>query len=161
MLGLIFAAMGWWRGWRAEMTLARQQRVMGERIAMEHDGWTTLRAELETLRKENENLRLKVADLNRAPMRRAERDLETIARAVRKMIVAAPGFAQAWENAKKDALDELEAEERGKSLPRRLYEGIVGGRHERLPTRGSDAALLTDGGTGRRMPGEEDVSRGD
>jgi hypothetical protein len=37
------------------------------------------------------------------------------------MVLNAPGFAQAWEKAKEGALIEIEAEESGKSLPRRLF----------------------------------------
>ena len=32
-----------------------------------------------------------------------------------------PGFAQAWEKAKEGALGEIEGEEAGKSLPRRIF----------------------------------------
>ena len=32
-----------------------------------------------------------------------------------------PGFAAAWENAKAEAMRELEDEERGKSVPKRLF----------------------------------------
>ena len=50
-----------------------------------------------------------------------ERELELYARAEKVMVVNAPGFAQAWEKAKEGALCELEAEESGKSLPRRIF----------------------------------------
>ncbi|MEM6278498.1 MAG: hypothetical protein AAF733_03395, partial [Verrucomicrobiota bacterium] len=50
-----------------------------------------------------------------------ERELEIFARAEKGMVVSAPGFAQAWEKAKEAALGEIEAEESGKSLPRRIF----------------------------------------
>ena len=37
------------------------------------------------------------------------------------MVLHAPGFAQAWEKAKDAALGEIEAEEAGKSFPRRMF----------------------------------------
>jgi hypothetical protein len=50
-----------------------------------------------------------------------ERELEIYARAEKAMVLGAPGFAQAWEKAKEGALTEIETEESGKSLPRRLF----------------------------------------
>jgi hypothetical protein len=122
--------MAWFKSLKLQGQLNKQTRVMGEKITIEHDNWSTLRAESERLRQENENLRIKIADQNRTPDRRATRDLEVIGRAAQKMMISAPGFAGAWEKAKIESLEELEQEERGKSLPRRLYEGIV---RKRLP----------------------------
>ncbi len=138
ILGLIFAAMGWFKSMRLQAQVNRQNRVMGEKIALEHDNWNSLRTESERLRQENERLRIKVADLSRSPDRRALRDLEVFSRAAQKMVSSAPGFAQAWEKAKGDAMDELEEEERGKSLPRRLYEGLV---RKRLPGPGGRVVI--------------------
>ena len=50
-----------------------------------------------------------------------ERELEIFARAERAMVMNAPGFAQAWEKAKENAAEEIEAEEQGKSLPQRIF----------------------------------------
>jgi hypothetical protein len=93
-----------------------------------------LRSDNERLKQENENLRLKIADLNRSPDRRALRDLEIVARAAQKMVQSAPGFAAAWESAKTQSLEELELEERGKSLTRRLYEGLVRKKAPAVPS---------------------------
>jgi hypothetical protein len=37
------------------------------------------------------------------------------------MVVGVPGFAGPWENAKHDALLELQGEESGQSLPKRVF----------------------------------------
>ncbi len=133
LLGLVFAALAWFKSLRLQSQLNKQMRMMGEKIAIEHDNWSTLRADNERLKQENENLRLKIADLNRSPDRRAMRDLEIVARAAQKMVQSAPGFASAWESAKTQSLEELELEERGKSLTRRLYEGLVRKKPSAVP----------------------------
>ncbi len=58
------------------------------------------KSDLETLRKENETLRVKVNALNEAPDRKMQRDLEVFARAEKRMLLNVPGFAPAWETAK-------------------------------------------------------------
>ncbi len=119
--------------------------MMGEKMAIEHDNWNTLRSEIERLKQENENLRLKIADLNRSPERRAMRDLEILARATQKMVQAAPGFASAWESAKTQSLEEIEAEERGKSLTRRVYEGLLRNKTSAVPPSASPNLTIESG----------------
>jgi len=78
-------------------------------------------ADYTRLRKENENLRVKVASFNEFPERRLERELEIYARAEKRMVVGVPGFAGPWESAKQDALAEIQGEEAGQSLPKRVF----------------------------------------
>ena len=66
-------------------------------------------------------MRVKIAGLNEMPDRRLERDLEIYARAEKRMLVGVPGFAAPWENAKHEALVEIQAEEAGQSLPKRVF----------------------------------------
>lgn len=120
-LGLVFTVFALLRGFRLAGELKRYKRHLSEKLELEGDAVKRLRAEQETLRKENENLRVKVAALNEQPDRRAHRDLEVFARAEKRMMLNAPGFAPAWESAKTSALGELESEEAGQSLPRRLF----------------------------------------
>ncbi|MBU6180388.1 MAG: hypothetical protein KGR69_12045, partial [Verrucomicrobia bacterium] len=71
---------------------------------------------------ENENLRIKInSGRVQNDTTALERELEIYARAEKAMVLNAPGFAQAWEKAKEAALTEIESEESGKSLPRRLF----------------------------------------
>ncbi|NRB74623.1 MAG: hypothetical protein HRU46_09725, partial [Verrucomicrobiales bacterium] len=82
----------------------------------------------DSLREENENLRLKI-NSGRAQdsLQALERELEIYVRAEKSMVVNAPGFAQAWEKAKDGALGEVEAEEAGKSFPRRMFKKFFKG----------------------------------
>jgi hypothetical protein len=120
-LGLIFTVLALLRSWRIGRELKRYQRHLSDKLEIEGDAIKRARAEQETLRKENENLRLKIAALNEMPDRRVQRDLEILARAEKRMLVSAPGFAAAWEAAKGEANGELVNEESGRSLPKRIF----------------------------------------
>lgn len=104
----------------------RYRQHLTDKLELESRAMETNRKELESLRKENENLRIKVSHLKEKPAHTAQRDLEIMARAEQQMMVAAPGFAGAWEQAKMRAREELEGEESGKSLPRRLFRQLMG-----------------------------------
>src|SRR4051812_41617484 len=86
-----------------------------------------IKNEQESLRKENESLRIKVNALNELPDRKLQRDLEIYARAEKKMLVQVPGFAPAWETAKAEGHTELMEEENGRSAPRRIFSRLFGG----------------------------------
>jgi hypothetical protein len=65
------------------------------------------------------------------PDQKLARDLEILARAEKRMTVAAPGFASPWEQAKQAAWQELSEEETGKSAPRTLFQRFFGGSDSR------------------------------
>lgn len=121
MLGLIFAAMGLYRIVRLKGEIRRYKRHLSDRMEIEAEAVQKKSTELERLKKENENLRMKVASLSDFPERRLERDLEIYARAEKRMVVGVPGFAGPWESAKHDALLEIQGEEAGQSLPKRVF----------------------------------------
>ena len=60
-------------------------------------------------------------DVNEMPDRKLQRDLEIFARAEKRMLINVPGFAPAWENAKHAAHTEIEDEESGKSVSKRVF----------------------------------------
>jgi len=120
-LGLIFTALALWRVIGLKLDLSRFKRHLSERLEVEAASIGKLKTDLETLRKENEQLRIRVAEFNQVPEWRAQRALEVFARAEKRMLLGAPGFAPAWENAKAAAEDELKEEEAGRSLPKRVF----------------------------------------
>lgn len=134
-LGLIFTVLALLRGQRVGRELKRYQRHLSDKLELEGDAVKRLRAEHDATRKENENLRVKVAALNESPDRRVQRDLEVFARAEKRMLISAPGFAPAWENAKAAALSEMEDEEAGRSLPKRFFGKVftTGAKKAALP----------------------------
>ncbi len=111
---------------RTHREFKRYRQHLTDKLELESRAMETNRKELESLRKENEHLRVKVNQLKEKPGHTQQRDLEIMARAEQQMMVAAPGFAGAWEQAKMRAREELEAEESGKSLPRRLFRQLMG-----------------------------------
>lgn len=134
-LGLIFTGLALWRVFRVKMELSRFKRHLSDRIELEAESVRRAKAEVEQLRRENEQLRIRVASLVDTPEWRAHRDLEVYVRAEKRMLVNAPGFAAAWENAKAAAQAELQEEDAGKSLHKRVFSRLFGGTNskEALP----------------------------
>jgi len=125
-LGLVFAALALYRVVRLKLELKGYKRHLSDKLEIEAEQMQKIKREQETLRKENENLRVKVAGLNDNPDRRSQRDLEVFARAEKRMLVAVPGFAPAWEGAKSAAIAELQEEEAGKAPPKSVFSKIFG-----------------------------------
>lgn len=112
---------------KTKREFGRYKGMLNQKLELESESQEQLRNELKSLRTENENLRFKVNQLKEKPAASQQRDLEIMARAEQQMMVAAPGFAGAWEQAKMRARQEIETEESGKSLPRRIFKQLMGG----------------------------------
>lgn len=125
VLGLIAIAFTLLRLWETKREVARLRRHLSDKLELEADATGRLRKDLQELRQYNENLRMKVASLNQLPDRRQQRELEIFARAERFMISSAPGFPAVWEEAKRNAVSDLETEEAGKSLPKRVFNALM------------------------------------
>jgi hypothetical protein len=126
-LGLIFAALAMYRVIRLKFELGAYKKHLSNKLEIEAEHLQKLKRDQESVRKENENLRVKIASLNDNTDRRAQRDLEIFARAEKRMLMTVPGFAPAWEGAKNAALTELQDEEAGKAQPRSVFSKIFGG----------------------------------
>lgn len=126
-LGLIFLLIAGYNYLRLKGEFSRYRRHLSDKLEIEADATKKTRAELETLRKENESLRVKINALNEMPDRKVQRDLEIYARAEKRMLVGVPGFAPAWETAKADSHHELAEEEAGRSAPKRIFARLFGG----------------------------------
>jgi hypothetical protein len=121
LLGLVFALLAFYSLIKLKGEFKRYKRHLSDRLEIEAETVQKKGADLDRLKKENENLRVKVASLNDFSERRLERDLEIYARAEKRMLIGVPGFAGPWENAKHDALLEIQGEEAGQSLPKRVF----------------------------------------
>lgn len=127
LLGLLFFGMAIWNLWKTKLEFSRYRKHLSDKLELEADQLNQIKESKEKLSKENENLRIKVGSTKDNPAREYERELEIFARAEKSMILNAPGFAQAWESAKSAAMDEVLEEERGKSLPRRIFRKFLKG----------------------------------
>lgn len=136
LLGLLIAAFLWKSGYTARRTVSRElKRVEGEmktlqghlntQLKINASGNESLQTELESLRKQNETLRLNIASLQQKPGRAEQRALQVQEIAIRNMREQAPGFAPAWENALRHAESEVDSAESGlKKLVRRVIPGL-------------------------------------
>ena len=115
---------------RLKMEHARYRTMHSDKMEIDATAVSKQKGELEALRKENENLRIKVQSLSAQPEQKLAREVEIFARAEKKMTVAAPGFASPWEQAKQAAWQELGEEETGKAAPRTLFQWFFGGAGE-------------------------------
>jgi len=125
-LGLVFAALAVYRVIRLKFELTGYKRHLSNKLEIEAEHLQKIKRDQEALRKENENLRVKVASLNDNPDRRAQRDLEVFARAEKRMLVTVPGFAPAWEGAKTAAISEIQEEEAGRVPSKSVFSKIFG-----------------------------------
>lgn len=121
-LGLIFALMAWNNARIARNERNKFKMMLGEKMELEATASAKLKTELDALRKQNENLRIKVSELNQSPEKRLQRELEIYARAEKRLVEKSPGFPAAWEGAKGEALEELTLEESGQTLPKRIFQ---------------------------------------
>src|SRR6201997_3325853 len=122
VIGIILAVI---RLWEAHRELGRLRRHLADKLELEADATNRLKGDLQNLKSQNENLRMKGSSLSQTPDRKQQRDLEVYARAERYMVSQSPGFPAIWEQAKTLAMGELETEEQGQSLPRRVFNALL------------------------------------
>lgn len=137
-LGMVFCGLTLWAHFKTKLELKRYRRHLSDKLEIEAQHFSELKKEKDTLKEENENLRLKTKGGGGSSNENIERELEIFARAEKSMYVSAPGFSAAWENAKTAALEEVEQEEQGKSIPRKIFKKFFS-----APGKGSSEHLLT------------------
>jgi hypothetical protein len=136
LLGLLVATFLWKSGFTARRHALRElKRVEAEmkdlqshlntQLKINASGNESLQNELDSLRQQNETLRVNNAALQQKPGRAEQRQLQVYEIAVRSMREQAPGFAAAWEKAIRQGESEVEASESGlKKLVRRVIPGL-------------------------------------
>jgi hypothetical protein len=122
LVGIIILTL---RLWESQRDVKRIKRHLADKLELEADATNRLKTDLQQLKQQNENLRIKVASLSQVPDRKLQRDIEIYARAERYMVSRSPGFPAAWEEAKRNSVEELENEENGHSLPRRVFNALL------------------------------------
>jgi len=131
-LGLLITFFTWKSGFAARRSLKREinrvedeakilQGHLNTQLKINAEGNESLQAKLELLREQNENLRVNVSELQQKPGRGELRQLSIIENAIGLMREQAPGFAQAWEKAIRQAEAEYQSSEGGlKKLVRKV-----------------------------------------
>ncbi|MES2996486.1 MAG: hypothetical protein V4733_06720 [Verrucomicrobiota bacterium] len=132
LLGLLVAAFVLKSGFTAARTAKRErlrlesdikdlQSHLNIQLKINASGNQTIQAELESLRIQNENLRVNQAALQQKPGRAEMRMLQVYEMAIRRLQEQAPGFATAWEQARRQAENDTDAAESGlRKLVRRI-----------------------------------------
>lgn len=158
LLGLLFFLFSAWSHFKTKRELRRYRKHLSDKLELEARQYEVLRQEKEMLMKENENLRLRIGLFNEKPDQKLVRDLEVFSRAEKRMILQAPGFAGAWENAKAAAIEELTAEDHGRSLPKRLFSRLFGTGSTLVGPDGK--SLLMDGTAPHENPQAQEAAPG-
>ena len=135
VLGLIGVTFALLRLWDTKGEVKRLKRHLAEKLELEAEATSRLRQDLQEMKRQNENLRIKVANLNQYPDKRLQRELEVYARAEKFMVSNSPGFPAVWEEAKRNAITGLQDEETGRSLPKRVFNALL----NRPTTKGSNS----------------------
>jgi hypothetical protein len=112
LVGLIFAAWAFFGGWSARRALKREIRRLEDHCRTAADlnarGQQALMDENATLKGQNENLRISLAELKNKPDRAEIQKLYLFDKAVHLMTARAPGFATAWESVLQEAQAEID-----------------------------------------------------
>lgn len=136
LLGLLIAGFIWKSGFSARRAVSRDlkrveeemknlQSHLNTQLKINASGNESLQAELDSLRKQNETLRVNNAALQQKPGRSEQRQLQIQEIAIRTMREQAPGFAPAWEKALRQGEADVDAAESGlKKLVRRVIPGL-------------------------------------
>ena len=82
--------------------------MLTDRMEIESEGVSRLKAENEKLKKENENLRISIQTYAQKPGRKELQRLQVYQTAVDRLIINSPGFGAAWQAALKDSESEFE-----------------------------------------------------
>jgi len=135
-LGLLLAFFTWKSAFSAKRTLKRDMKRISEenkelqqhlntQLKVSAEGNESLQSKLESMREQNENLRVNVSTLQQKPGRAELRQLTIIENGIGIMREQAPGFAQAWEKAVRQAETDYESSEGGiKKLVRKVLPAI-------------------------------------
>ena len=141
-LGLLLVLFTWLSGLAKRSEARREVRRLREHLNTQMDitqrGNTALKTELDTLKTQNENLRVQVREWQTKPGRGEMRQLAVYDRAIRILNQNAPGFSPVWEKAVKESEEEIAATDTGvTSVLRRAFRPFAalgnGTRTEKAP----------------------------
>lgn len=110
---------------KLETELRELQSHLNTQMKITASGSDSMAKEIESLKGQNENLRVNLATLQTKPDKNEQRQFRIQEMAIRTMREQAPGFAGAWEKAVRDAESEIESAESGfTKLMRKVVPGL-------------------------------------
>jgi uncharacterized membrane-anchored protein YhcB (DUF1043 family) len=123
---------------RSKDELDQLQKHLNTHLKITASGNERLEKDLSSLKEQNENLRVNIAALQQRPGRAEARQLQILETAVARMREQAPGFAQAWEQAVRQATADQDAAETGLS---KLIRKVLPSSGSPSPALGESLAL--------------------
>ena len=97
-IGIVLVFIVTFKAWMARRSLEHENAsIIRSHLKIHASGTNSVDSELEGLKKQNENLRITLANMKTKTDKSDLLTLESYYRAIRLMTVKAPGFAQAWE----------------------------------------------------------------
>lgn len=112
-VAVVSAINGWWKRRELRREIGRLRSHLHTQMEISHEGADKLKLDLETLRHQNENLRITLQTWQQKPGRAEQKNLQIYDRAVRSILASTPGFAAAWEAALQRAEQDVMAADRG------------------------------------------------
>ncbi len=111
---------------RIEAEMRDLQMHLNTQLKITATGSESLTKEIETLKSQNENLRVNLATLQNKPDKLEQRQYRLHEMAITTMREQAPGFAGAWEKAMRQAEQDMDSAENGfQKFVRRVVPGLA------------------------------------
>lgn len=148
-LGLIFAIWAWMGGWGKRHALTKEVATLKEHLQTQMTitakGQQSALQEIEQLKKQNENMRVTLAELKNRPDKAELQKLYVYDRAVHLMYEKAPGFSAAWESIMKEAQAEMDRTSTGLTAwVRRIIHPSLGAGAARTATDTTTEVKITE-----------------
>ncbi len=118
---------------KSEAEIKKYKDMIAQRMELESEGLSKYKAELEEVKRQNENLRVTVQALQQKPGRSEINRLQVYQRAVDRMMINSPGFGPVWQTALKESEDEF----------KKINTGFIPFIRRHIPGK-TDASLIED-----------------
>ncbi len=112
--------------------IARLKSMLTDRMDLESDGLSKLKAEIAELKTQNENLRISLRTFSQKPGRKEVSRLHVYQQAADRLTINSPGFGAAWQAALKESEDEFE----------KTFYGVQPFIRRVIPLKSSDAKVV-------------------
>lgn len=114
--------------------IARLKQMLTDRMELESEGLTKLKSENETLKKQNENLRVSLQTMSQKPGRKELQRLEVYQTAAERLTMNSPGFGPIWQAALKDSEEEF----------KKTFLGLTPFLRKHVSIKSNDVELISD-----------------
>ena len=125
--GLFLLCLALYHHFKLKLEHARYKRMLGDKMEIEASTMSKMKHGTRCGEEGEREPAHQSPNARRDRDGKTVKDLEVFARAEKKMMVAAPGFAGPWEQAKQSAYHDLAEEDAGRATPKRFFQRFFGG----------------------------------